>query len=81
MVILLRSCFCMFVGLPTDSLTWFLEVMPVYIGVLILALTHKKFPLSPLLYTLILIHMIIWMVGGHYTDAEVFLFDWIKETF
>ena len=44
-------------------------------------LTYKKFPLTSLLYTLILIHMIILMVGGHYTYAEVPLFDWIKETF
>ena len=67
--------------LPKDTFTWFLEVMPVFIGLLILALTHKKFPLTPLLYTLILIHMIILMVGGHYTYAEVPLFDWIKEVF
>ncbi|MCW8821368.1 MAG: DUF2238 domain-containing protein [Sulfurovum sp.] len=67
--------------LPKDPFTWFLEVMPVFIGLLILALTHKKFPLTPLLYTLILIHMIILMVGGHYTYAEVPFFDWIKEVF
>jgi putative membrane protein len=68
-------------ALPKDPFTWFLEVLPVFIGVFILFLTHKKFPLSSLLYTLILIHMIILMVGGHYTYAEVPLFDWIKEAF
>ena len=68
-------------ALPKDLFTWFLEVLPVFIGVFILFLTHKKFPLSSLLYTLILIHMIILMVGGHYTYAEVPLFDWIKEAF
>ncbi|GIU00038.1 membrane protein [Sulfurovum sp. TSL6] len=67
--------------LPKDSFTWFLEVLPVFIGLFILLLTYKKFPLTSLLYTLILIHMIILMVGGHYTYAEVPLFDWIKETF
>jgi putative membrane protein len=67
--------------LPKDPFTWFLEVLPVFIGVFILLLTHKKFPLTSLLYTLILIHMIILMVGGHYTYAEVPLFDWIKEAF
>jgi putative membrane protein len=46
-----------------------------------MVLTYKKFPLTPLLYTLILIHMIILMVGAHYTYAEVPLFDWIKEVF
>lgn len=67
--------------LPKDPFTWFLEVLPVFIGLFILVLTYKKFPLTPLLYTLILIHMIILMVGGHYTYAEVPLFDWIREIF
>ncbi len=66
---------------PKDQFTWFLEVVPALIGLVILIVTYKKFPLTPLLYTLILIHMIILMVGGHYTYAEVPLFDWIKEAF
>ena len=64
---------------PTDQFTWFLEVVPALIGFVLILLTYKKFPLTPLLYTLILVHMIILMVGGHYTYAEVPLFDWIKE--
>lgn len=68
-------------ALPKDPFTWFLEVLPVFIGLFILILTYKRFPLTSLLYTLILIHMIILMVGGHYTYAEVPLFDWIKEAF
>lgn len=67
--------------LPKDSFTWFLEVIPVFIGLFILVLTYKRYPLTPLLYTLILIHMIILMVGGHYTYAEVPLFEWVKELF
>lgn len=66
---------------PHDTFTWFLEVVPALIGFIIIVLTYKKFPLTPLLYTLILIHMIILMVGGHYTYAEVPLFDYIKEVF
>ncbi len=64
---------------PKDQFTWFLEVAPALTGFVIILVTYKKFPLTPLLYTLILIHMIILMVGGHYTYAEVPLFDWIKE--
>ncbi|KZZ38982.1 DUF2238 domain-containing protein, partial [Oleiphilus sp. HI0086] len=41
--------------------------------------TRRSFPLTPLLYFLILIHCIILMIGGHYTYAEVPLFDMIKE--
>ena len=64
---------------PKDQFTWFLEVLPALIGFILIVVTYKKFPLTPLLYTLILLHMIILMVGGHYTYAEVPLFDWIKE--
>ena len=64
---------------PKDQFTWFLEVVPALIGFVVIVLTYKKFPLTPLLYTLILTHMIILMAGGHYTYAEVPLFDWIKE--
>ena len=64
---------------PKDQFTWFLEVVPALIGFILIVLSYKKFPLTPLLYSLILIHMIILMVGGHYTYAEVPLFDWIKE--
>jgi len=66
---------------PKDYFTWFLEVLPALIGAAILLYTFKSFHLTPLLYSLILIHCIILMVGGHYTYAEVPLFDTIKELF
>ncbi|WP_228197986.1 DUF2238 domain-containing protein [Poseidonibacter antarcticus] len=64
---------------PKDQFTWFLEVIPAIIGFIVLAFTFNKFKLTPLVYTLILIHCIILMVGGHYTYAQVPLFDTIKE--
>jgi len=66
---------------PADCLTWFLEVLPALIGFAVLAVTYKKFKLTNLTYTLILIHCIILMVGGHYTYAKVPLFDWIRDYF
>ncbi len=66
---------------PYDLYTWFLEVFPAIIGFTVIAYTYKKFPLTPLAYVLILIHCIILMVGGHYTYAEVPLFNEIKELF
>jgi putative membrane protein len=42
-------------------------------------MTRNVFPLTPLVYILILIHAIILMVGGHYTYAEVPLGDWWSE--
>ena len=49
------------------------------IAFVVLAITYKKFRLTPLVYTLILIHCIILMIGGHYTYAQVPVFDFIKE--
>ena len=66
---------------PKDLTTWFLEVFPALIGFGVLAWTYKSFPLTPLLYILILFHSIVLMVGGHYTYAEVPLFDTLKEMF
>ena len=66
---------------PADYFTWFLEVLPAIIGLLVLLATRKSFPLTPLVYALILIHCVILMVGGHYTYAEVPLFDWIRDSF
>jgi len=66
---------------PKDTFTWFLEVAPALIGFAFLTYTFKSFPLTRLLYILILIHCIILMVGGHYTYAEVPLFDWLKLEF
>ncbi len=60
---------------PKDYFTWFLEVIPAIISFIIIVLTYKKFKLTTLLYVLILVHSIVLMIGGHYTYAEVPLFD------
>ena len=64
---------------PHDYITCWLEVSPALIALVILALTRKVFPLTPLAYGLILVHCIVLMVGGHYTYAEVPLGDWFSE--
>lgn len=66
---------------PHDYFTWWLEVFPGIIAILILIKTRNSFPLSGLLYFLILIHCLVLFTGGHYTYAEVPLFDTIKELF
>jgi len=66
---------------PKDLFTWFLEVLPALIGAVLMIVTYHTFRLTPLLYFFILVHCVILMVGGHYTYAEVPLFDWIKEVF
>jgi putative membrane protein len=66
---------------PHDYFTWFLEVLPALVGFAILACTYRRFTFTPLVYWLIWLHMIVLMVGGHYTYAEVPLFDWLKPVF
>ncbi|MNP35638.1 Inner membrane protein YjdF [compost metagenome] len=48
-----------------------MEVTPVIIIVPLLLATQRRYPLTPLLYTLIFWHAIILMVGGMYTYAKV----------
>jgi len=64
---------------PKDVFTWWLEVLPALVGLAVLGFTYRRFPLPPLLYGVILLHSMVLMVGGHYTYAEVPLFDWIRD--
>lgn len=66
---------------PHDYPTWALEVSPAVAAAIVLLATRRRFPLTPLAYGLILAHAVILMVGGHYTYAEVPLFDWIRDAF
>lgn len=66
---------------PKDYPTWLLEVFPAVVGAGIIWYTRDTYPLTRLTYILILVHAVILMVGGHYTYAEVPLFDWIREEF
>ncbi|MDD1613684.1 MAG: DUF2238 domain-containing protein [Methylococcaceae bacterium] len=66
---------------PKDYLTWILETVPAMIAFIILVATRQRFPLTGLAYGLILVLSLILMIGGHYTYAEVPLFDWFKNVF
>lgn len=66
---------------PKDGFTWLLEVLPALIAIVLLAMTYRQFPLSKLTYGFILLHCVVLMVGGHYTYAEVPLFDTFAEWF
>jgi putative membrane protein len=68
-------------GPEADRYTWFLETVPVMIGIPMLLASYRSFPLTPLLYRLLALHAVILIVGGHYTYAEVPLFNWIRDTF
>ena len=65
---------------PYDRLTWFLEVFPAIVGVFLLAATYTRFRFSRLAYVMVWLHAVVLLVGGHYTYAEVPLFNWVRET-
>jgi putative membrane protein len=56
---------------PYDRATWLMEVAPVLIVLPLLWLTHRRYPLTPLLYTLIFFHALILIFGGMYSYARV----------
>jgi putative membrane protein len=64
---------------PRDYFTWVLEVLPAVIAAVVLGVLYPRFRFTDLVYVLILIHAIILMVGGHYTYAEMPLFNWLRD--
>ncbi|MDO3722537.1 DUF2238 domain-containing protein [Marinobacter sp. chi1] len=66
---------------PKDRATWVLEVLPAVVGLFLVGWCVLRFPLTPLVYWMILLHAVILMVGGHYTYADVPLFDRFSEWF
>ena len=66
---------------PFDGTTWLLEVFPVLLAAPILVISYKRFPLTRLLYYLIVVHALILILGGHYTYARVPPGFWVQDWF
>lgn len=82
LLVLVASFFVWSGIMPHDTrLTWVLETLPVMIAVPALLLTYHKFPLTNLTYSLIAIHALILMLGGHYSYARVPLGFWMEDWF
>jgi putative membrane protein len=64
---------------PFDRLTWYMETLPVMLGVPLLIATHRRFPLTPLVYRLLFVHGLILMLGGAYTYARVPPGFWLQD--
>ena len=62
-----------------DGFTWLLEVFPALVGFVLILATFRRFPLTLMMYWLVLMHCVILMIGGHYTYAEVPWFDWLRD--
>ncbi len=61
---------------PHDYFTWFLEVVPIFIGLPVVLALQRRLPLSTLLLVLLWWHSVILIFGGHYTYARVPLGNW-----
>ena len=81
LVIILVIMIALGISPEADRLTWFMETVPVMIGLAILIPTWKTFPFTTLTYYLITFHAIVLMVGGHYTYAEVPWGNQLQEAF
>jgi putative membrane protein len=67
---------------PHDTrLTWVLETLPFMIVLPVMLLTYHRFRLTDLTYTLIAVHAMILMLGGHYSYAKVPLGFWMEGWF
>jgi putative membrane protein len=64
---------------PHDRATWWMEVAPVLIALPLLWATHRRYPLTPLLYVLIFLHCCVLMLGGAYSYARVPLGFWMQD--
>jgi putative membrane protein len=66
---------------PYDRLTWWLEVFPGILGLIVLAATYRRFQFTTLVYTLIALHISILCVGGHWSYAREPVFSWLRDHF
>jgi putative membrane protein len=67
---------------PFDRLTWWLEVIPVFIGFIALATGARRgWRFSTFVLVWLGLHMVLLLVGGHYTYALTPLGDWMKDWF
>jgi putative membrane protein len=64
---------------PHDRATWWMEVAPVLIALPLLWATHRRYPLTTLLYVLIFLHCCVLMLGGAYSYARVPLGFWMQD--
>lgn len=81
LLILVTIVFILSAIKPKSYLVWLLEAFPVFIGVIILIFTYKKFRFTNFVYILNLIQIIIILIGAHYTYGDVPLFNWVKEVY
>lgn len=67
---------------PHNWTIWMLEVAPIFIVAPLMLWTWRRFPLTPLMYRLALLHALVLILGAHYTYARMpagfWLQDWLE---
>ncbi len=66
---------------PFDRLTWWMESLPVFIGLPIIWATRQRFPLTRMVYYLLFLHGLFLLLGAHYTYARVPVGFWLQDWF
>jgi putative membrane protein len=66
---------------PYDRLTWLMEVLPAMVAIPVLWYSHRRFPLTTLLYACIFAHALVLMLGGAYTYARTPIGFWLADVF
>jgi len=64
---------------PRNYVHWAGEVAAPVIGMIILAITFRRFRYTTITYIAILVSCYLMFIGAHYTFSRVPLFNWIKE--
>jgi putative membrane protein len=66
---------------PEGPLNWLLEVGPGIVGMAVLAICYRRFPMSRFVYVLVFLHILVLVYGGYYTYAKAPLGEWMREWF
>lgn len=66
---------------PRSYFIWILEVFPAIVGAIVLVAIYPKVKLTMLLYCLIWLHALVLILGGHWTYAEMPLFNWLRDEY
>ena len=66
---------------PAGRLNWLLEVGPGLMGIAVLVVLYRRFPMSHMVYFCVFLHMFVLIYGGYYTYAATPLGNWAKQFF
>jgi putative membrane protein len=81
LVLLAVICVATVVHPPAGRTSWMLEVGPGLALVVYMVATHRRFPLSNVVYVGTFLHVLVLVYGGMYTYANTPLGNWARDTF